>query len=332
MALSKNSKIAIVNGTLFYKNKFVSGNILITGKKIKKIILGYIYLDKLKEYKIIDAKDCYVSYGFIDPHVHFRCPGQEYKEDWQSGSKAAIKGGYTFVIDMPNNNPSAINVKTLVNKNKIAKDTPIHYGFYIGLTDNNAKKVKKIYNTLKQKKIPIFGIKVFLGSSTGDLLVSKRRSIFQSLNTPMINLFNCEDQPVLNKYNSLKYNSIFDHNNKRPPEAEVSGIKKIIKASKQIKNKAKIYICHVTSEKEIKIIKKYRKIGFNIIAEITPHHLFFDLSNIKKSNIYKVNPPIRPARDVNEIRKQFNKGFFQIIGTDHAPHLKKEKESPPKEQ
>ena len=127
MELSKKSKIAIINGMLFYKNKFVKGNLLINNKKIKKVILENISLKEIEDYTIIDAKNCYVSYGFFDPHVHFRCPGNEYKEDWHTGTRAAIKGGYTFVIDMPNNNPSAVDVKSLENKNNIAKKTCINY-------------------------------------------------------------------------------------------------------------------------------------------------------------------------------------------------------------
>lgn len=327
MGSLKSSRIAIINADVFNHNIFCKGAVLIKNKKIFKVIKGEISKNKIKNYRIIDAEDSYVSYGFIDPHVHFRCPGHEYKEDWDSGSKAAVKGGYTFIIDMPNNNPPAVDFETLTYKNKIAKNALINYGFYIGLTLNNSKKIKELYKRLKLKNIPVFGVKVFLGSSTGDLLITDDVPIYDSLNTSLLNLFHCEDQLILNKYKNIKYNSIFDHDKIRPSIAEVNGIKKIIKNAKNIKSKAKIYICHVSSKEEMKIIEKYKKENYNIITEITPHHLFFDLSNISKSNIFKVNPPIRGKKDVEEARKKFNEGFFQIIGTDHAPHLKKEKES-----
>lgn len=326
MESSKNSKIAIINGILYYNNKFITGSILIKNNKIKNVVFNKLDNEKLKEYQIIDAANSYVSYGFIDPHVHFRCPGHEYKEDWDTGSKAAIKGGYTFVIDMPNNLPSAKNYEIIKLKNKYAKKTMINYGFYIGLTDDNAKSIKKIYKKLKNKNIPIFGIKIFLGSSTGDLLIKKEKSIFYSLKTNLINLFHCEDEEVLNNYKSLEYNSIYDHEKIRPVDAEVNGIKKIIKVNKKNK-KSKIYICHLSSKKGANLIKKLREKGYKIISEITPHHLYFYLQKIIDSNIYKVNPPIRNLEDVLELRNKFNKGFFQIIGTDHAPHLLKEKES-----
>jgi dihydroorotase len=134
------------------------------------------------------------------------------------------------------------------------------------------------------------------------------------------------DNKILKRYKDIKYKNIFDHENKRPVEAAVNGIKKIVKACNKNK-KANIYICHVSGKDEIDVIKKYRKKGYKIIAEVTPHHLYFYFPKIMESNIYKVNPPIRQLEDVLEVRKQFNKGFFQVIGTDHAPHLLKEKES-----
>ncbi len=326
MGSSKNSKIAIINGDIYNNNIFIKGTVLIKGKKIINVVKSGISKNQIKNYKIIDAKNCYVSFGFIDPHVHFRCPGHEYKEDWISGTKAAVKGGYTFVIDMPNNNPPATDYETLINKNNLAKNVLVNYGFYIGLTSNNSKNIKYLYKKLRSKKIPVFGIKIFLGSTTGDLLITDENPIYDSLNTSLLNLFHCEDQLTLNKFKNIKYNSIYDHNKIRPPVAEVNGIEKIIRLSKNIKKKARIYICHVSSKDQINIIEKYKKENYNIISEVTPHHLFFDLSNIKKSNIFKVNPPIREKKDVIEVRKKFNEGFFQIIGTDHAPHLKKEKE------
>ena len=325
MALLKNSKIAIINGQIFNDN-FKNGAILIKDKKIKKVVEGELLKSKIKDYKIIDADGGYVSYGFFDPHVHFRCPGYEYKEDWDSGSKAAIKGGYTFVIDMPNNLPTASNYDVIKLKNDYAKNTIINYGFYIGLTENNVNNIKKLYKKLKKKNIPVYGIKVFIGSSTGELLIKKKKTINLSLKTNIINLFHSEDENILNNYKSLKYNSIYDHEKKRPIKAEVNGIIKIIKANKKNK-KSKIYICHLTSKKGAKFIKKLRKKGYKIITEITPHHLYFYTQKIFDSNIYKVNPPIRNLEDVIFLRKIFNKGFFQIIGTDHAPHLLNEKES-----
>jgi len=320
-------KIAIINGEVFINKRFRKVQILIEDKKIKRVIYRKLNEDDLKGYFLIDAQDSYVSAGFIDPHVHFRCPGQEHKEDWNTGTRAAIKGGFTFVMDMPNNIPSATNYNILYQKNNLAKLTNINYGFYLGLSDTNSGNIKKIFNFCK-KKVPLYGIKVFLGSSTGDLLVKNEQSIKYSLNTGEINLFHCEDENTLARYKHIQYNSVSDHNAIRPPESEIEGIKRIIRQAKAIKSKAKIYICHISSAKQLKYLKKLRKLGYNIINEVTPHHLFFSLSNIEQSNIFKVNPPIREESDVKYLRRNFNKGFFDVIGTDHAPHKFEEKNSP----
>lgn len=325
------SKIAIINGLLFINNKFVKGNIIIEGDKIKNVIPGKLQDFDLSNHYVIEANGSYVSYGFFDPHVHFRTPGTEYKEDWESGANAAIKGGYTFVVDMPNNNPPAVDLQTLELKNELASKSPINYGFYIGLTTENYKNIKHIFKQCKIRNIPVYGVKVFLGSSTGNLLVKAAEAIKYSLNTSLINLFHCEDEETLELLDKGKYSSLEEHEATRPYTAEVNGIKKIIKIARTIKNRANIYICHVSSEQGVKLINKYRKKGFNILSEITPHHLFFSLEEIENSPIYKVNPPIRHLDDVLSLRKSFNKGYFQIIGTDHAPHLYKEKisDNPP---
>lgn len=323
----KNSKIAIINARIFYKNRFKKGFILIKDNKIKKVSFKNYSSKKLKDYRVIDAEGGLVSYGFIDPHVHFRTPGHEHKETWETGSRAAVKGGFTYVLDMPNNDPAPVSVKTMINKAAKTTDSIVNFGFHVGLTDKNAGKIKKIYTSLRKKNIPVFGVKAFLGSSTGNLLINKDKSVQQSLKSSLITLFHCEDEAVLKNYEHIPYKTIADHEKRRPVDAAVSALKKIIAAAKPIKKQARIYICHVSGKKEVELIKKYRKKGYKIIAEVTPHHLFFDLGTIDDSPFYKVNPPIRSTKDVVYIRKMFNKGFFDVVGTDHAPHLKAEKES-----
>jgi dihydroorotase len=320
-------KQIIANGSIFLDGKFQTGSILIHDDRIYDVITGETKILKSSEYETTDASGCFVSYGFMDPHVHFRCPGQEYKEDWQSGSRSAIKGGYTFVIDMPNNVPSATDMDVIRLKNSIACKTKINYGFYIGLTDGNSDDIGLMFSALNRENIPVYGIKVFLGSSTGDLLVRKSETIRKSLETGIMNLFHCEDEDTLLRYGSIEYKSIKDHDARRPSEAEVNGIIKILEAAKDIRSVANIYICHVSSKAELDFIDQARTDGFMITSEITPHHLYFDLENIGDSNIFKVNPPIRLSSDSDYLRHSFDKGFFDIIGTDHAPHLLSEKNS-----
>lgn len=324
------SKIAVINGKYFDGNIFRKGNILINGKKIVKISEDskYKLADLVAEnYEIIDARNSLISYGFFDPHVHFRCPGADHKEDWVSGVNAAISGGYTYVSDMPNNSPAATQYDILRIKSKYPKKIPINFGLYLGLTDENSSDLKKIIKKIKKNKIPFLGIKCYLGSTTGGLLVKNYASVRNALATKEPVLFHCEDEAIIAKYKDIVYNGIKDHNAKRPPLAELSGFKKIIRTAINIRYKAKIYICHISSKILMKEIAKRKREGFNVIGEVTPHHLFFHLSNVENSNLYKVNPPIREVEDVDYLRKAFNKGYFDLVGTDHAPHLLSEKNS-----
>lgn len=328
MESNKKSKIAIKDGNIFTGNEFLKGTVLIKGNKIKKVIFSTPREKELTGYKIIDATDCFVSYGFFDPHVHFRTPGDEHKEDWTTGSRAALKGGFTYVIDMPNNKPSITNLNLLMEKDKIAKNSSIiNYGLHIGLTDKNARTIKKIYKKAKKSKINVFGIKAFLGSSFGELLIKDIKSIKKSLKSKIITLFHAEDEEELKKYESIKYNTVYDHNKKRPAIVATKAIIKIARSCKKFKRHANIYICHVSTSREVRLIERLKKAGYRIITEVTPHHLFFSLDNIKPSNIYKVNPPIREKEDREFLIDIFNNSFFDILGTDHAPHLLKEKES-----
>jgi len=323
-----NSKIAIINGKLFISNKFKKGTLLIHGEKIHKVIIEENKIlnenISLDGYKIIDATNCIVSFGFFDPHVHLRTPGFEYKEDWVSGVKAAIKGGFTYIVDMPNTNPPSINLESLEIKNNIAKNSKINYGLYIGLTDDNSKNIGKIFSDILEKNINLLGIKVFLGSSTGSLLVKNEKSIKHSLETKYINLFHCEDENTLQKYKDIEYKTVYDYTDIRPDISEIVAFHKIIKNSSK---NSKIYICHISSKKLAKEIKKYRKKGYKIVAEISPHHLYFCDENIRNSSLFKVNPPIRKQKDLFYLRKLFNSGFFDIVGSDHAPHTIEEKKS-----
>jgi len=322
--LSIDNRIALINGNIFNGIKFKKGIILIKKNLIEKVKFDSDCIIP-KEYKIIDCSDKLISYGFIDPHVHFRSPGMEHKEDWKTGSRSALKGGYTFVIDMPNTNPPTVDWTSLLNKYLIAKSASIiNFGFHLGLTEDNVGSLSKIFNKAKKNSIPLYGIKVFFGSSTGQLLVNSTKTIEKSLKTGIINLFHAENETLIKAHEDIIYKSVADHNIKRPPEAEVSAIKIICKIIKQIKN-SKGYICHISTKNGIKsIIKGNNK---KVLTEVTPHHLFFCTDNITDSNIFKVNPPIRDYNDNLYIRKMFNKGKISVIGTDHAPHLLIEKQS-----
>ena len=219
-------KTLITNIKVFINGNFIDTKILLNDEKIIEVSEN-ITADS--DTKVIDGKNAYVSYGFIDPHVHFRTPGAENKENWNSGSKAALAGGFTYVLDMPNNTPAATDFDILKKKTEIAKkDSLVNFGFYLGLTEENSTHLSEILEQCKKDSVPVFGIKVFLGASTGSLLVENIETIEKAFAVGVPVLFHGEE-------NSLLKNSAFttleQHEANRPAKAEIEAIRKIKKAA-----------------------------------------------------------------------------------------------------
>ena len=204
-------------------------NILIENDKISLVTKDSFAVDE-----IINAKDKVIIPGVIDSHVHFREPGAEHKEDFLSGSRAAVSGGVTTVLDMPNNNPPCLSVDVLAKKREVAKKSIVNYGFHFGCSKDNISEIAKVKN--------IASVKVYMDHTTGDLLI--------------------DDDIALEKiFNSYKLIAV---------HAEGDNVQK---ASRLIKNtkKNKLYFCHISSENELKLARKITK---KIFIEATPHHLF----------------------------------------------------------
>lgn len=315
-------KILITNIKAFINKKFIDTKILIDNEKIAKISPNIV---PDSDTCVFDGKNAYVSYGFIDPHVHFRTPGAEAKEDWKTGSRAALAGGFTYVIDMPNNTPAATSFDVIKMKTEIAKrDSRVNFGFYLGLTQDNCDKLEDIIGQCKKAALPIYGIKVFLGASTGSLLVENPDVIEKAFATGLPVLFHCEENSLLK---NAPFTTLEAHENNRPIEAETQAIRKVRKAAEKHKSTAKIYICHLSSKAGLNEALKMRDDGFNVYLEATAHHLTLNLEEIKSSPIAKVNPPIRHKKEMKALQNALKAGLIDCIGTDHAPHLPEEKNS-----
>ncbi|MCR4325037.1 MAG: dihydroorotase family protein [Candidatus Curtissbacteria bacterium] len=229
--------------------------------------------------------------GLADPHVHFREPGATHKEDFSTGTKAAIAGGYTQVLDMPNNQPPTITPTTLENKIKLAKGKIwCDVGFNFGGTASSAKYFKKVY-----KKV--FGVKVYMNHTTGPLLIDKlkeREIIFKSWTSPL---------PVM-------------------VHAEGETVEVAIKLAK--KYQKNLHVCHVTAD-QLPAIEKAKKEGVVITSEVTPHHLFLSKKDMARLGPYgMMKPPLLSKSDQQKLWKNIDK--IDVIATDHAPHTKEEKE------
>jgi dihydroorotase len=280
--------------------------------------------------QIIDGSKLLVLPGLIDPHVHFRVPGMEHKEDWVSGSNASFKGGYTTVFDMPNTIPATNTYDRLVAKKSIIDEQlrlaqlPLRYNLFFGADKNNFHQISLV-------KDMIIGIKVFMGSSTGDLLLDDDSSLHAiyaiASKFNLIIALHAEDEDIIKKnvdnYN-LDSNDYSCHSKIRTIEAATKAISKVIELSK-IYN-VRSYILHISTKEELELIRQAKSHGISIFAETCPHYLFLDESMYRDLKGYaKMNPPLRNISQQEYLFNAIQDGIIDTIASDHAPHTKEEK-------
>jgi len=272
---------------------------------------------KAKTAARLQADGLIVCPGLIDMHVHFRDPGFVYKEDFSTGSKAAAFGGITCVYDMPNTNPQTDNVQTILEKKNIAKNKSfVDFGIYAAATDNNVQYINEMSKHCS-------GFKIFLGSTTNSLHLNEQKlkeTLHAVSQTNKITLVHAENEPCLRKHKDVEH-SLKDHLRCRPSECEEQAIKNVLDASKDVSSK--VHVCHLSSCEGFELLRKKPK---NVSVGVTPHHLFFDVDNIKsKQSLYKVNPPIRSHFDRETLWYGIKNGIIDVLESDHAPHTLDEK-------
>ena len=314
----ENYKILIKNGTIVNSKTQATKDVLISNGKIKKIEKNI----NSQVDKIIDASQKFIIPGVIDPQVHFREPGLTHKEDIKSGARAAVCGGITTFFEMPNTNPATTNSKLLENKFKIAEKSSIaNFSFFLGATPNNIDEIKSLKGNC--------GVKIFMGSSTGDLLVDRDsdiEKIFKYCNK--IIAIHSEDEQVLNETaKTIKNPNFSDHPNMRPVKAAVTSTNKAINFA--LKYKKRLHILHLSTSEEVKIIRKIKNTGL-VTSETTPQHLLLNAPGIYDDigSYAQMNPPIREKHHQEELWKGLFDGTINCIATDHAPHTIQEKNKP----
>ena len=268
----------------------------------------------------IDADGLIVLPGCIDTQTHFREPGSTETEDLHSGSRAAIAGGITSVFEMPNTNPPTSNKIEFQRKLDLAKNRMYcNYGFYFGATAENAKDL----GDLKDLE-GCCGIKLFVGSSTGNLLVAHENDIEQVFkNSSKVVAVHSEDEEILNLRKKLIIEGdVHSHPLWRNEECAISSTRRIVRIAEKYKKKA--HILHVTSKQEINFLSQHRG---NITFEITPQHLtMFAPDCYDKLGTYaQMNPPIRDKSHYDRLWYAVKNNLNDTIGSDHAPHLKENK-------
>ena len=310
-----NGRLLVQNAMMVLPNRIVEGDLRVSNGLIKTVAPFGGLQPEIGEL-VIDGTGLHLLPGAIDPHVHFRDPGNPEKEDLESGSRAAAAGGITSFLDMPNTSPNATN--RLVLEEKIAsaaKKTVTHHGFFIGATTNNVSDLQSV-----QGMDGICGIKIFMGSSTGDLLVHEQKHLENIFaNTGGIIATHAEDEIRLQSRIAE-----FKHRTDIAAHAECRDIECALIATKRATALAKdhshrLHIVHLTSGKEADWLSS--KKGDLITTEVCTQHLTFDQDDVEKLGVRALmNPPIRYTEDKEKLWSRLKDGTIDCIVTDHAPH------------
>ena len=303
---------------------FEDGNILFISQAPKYASVAAPLFDS-----IIDATGCYVLPGIIDDHVHFREPGLTAKADIDTESRAAAAGGVTSYFDMPNCNPQTTTLEALEEKFALAREkSHVNYSFFYGATNDNADTFAK----LPADRIP--GIKLFMGSSTGNMLVDKQQAleyIFKTCKLPL--MAHCEDTDIINQNMAEVRQAWGDdpqvslHPLIRSEEACLASSRKAVELAK--KYGTRLHIAHISTAEELELFANSQQSTANsrITAEACVGHLYFtQLDHERLGAKIKVNPAIKTHVDQFMLREALTDGRISVVGTDHAPHLLSQKE------
>jgi dihydroorotase len=320
------SNFLINNATIVNEGRSFKGNLLIENETIAAI--GNIPSEKIPaNTKVIDASGMLLLPGIIDDQVHFREPGLTHKGDIFTESRAAAAGGVTSFMDMPNTNPQTVTVTALEEKYSIAAEKSlINYSFNIGATNDNLDEV------LKADPAKVCGIKIFMGSSTGNMLVDNEntlRNLFR--NAHMIISAHCEDEPTIRKNVELfrqKYGEnvpVEMHPIIRSREACFKSSSHAVSLAREFNTK--LHIFHLSTADEMKLFTNDIPLSEKrITAEVCVHHLWFDDSDYERlGSLIKWNPAIKTKFDREALRHAINNDIIDIVATDHAPHTIEEK-------
>ncbi len=318
--------LLIKNARLVNEGQLTEGDILIDQNRIERCG-GSIPADVNTQ--VFDATGLHVFPGMIDDQVHFREPGLTHKGDIGSESRAAIAGGITSFMEMPNTSPPTLSHAALEDKYSIAKRTAAaNYAFYLGASNDNLEAVR----TLDPGAAA--GVKVFMGSSTGNMLVDNEKTlagIFREC--PVIITTHCESTPRIQKNLQIaieKYGKqipLSEHPNIRDAECCYLSSSMAVELAKE--HGAQLHILHLTTAREMSLFEPGPIEGKSITAEVCAHHLFFSSDDYaSRGNAIKCNPAIKSASDLAALRQALIEGRLDIIATDHAPHTREEKASP----
>ena len=326
----------IEGGTIVNEGRTFDGSIVVDDKNILSITEGFTRPDVAVD-ETIDASGCFILPGIIDDHVHFREPGLTDKADIDSESRAAAAGGVTTYFDMPNCVPQTTTLEALEDKFRLAAEkSHVNYSFFFGATNDNSD----LFACLDRSRIP--GIKLFMGSSTGNMLVDRREAldrIFATAGLPI--MAHCEDTAIINRNMAAAKQRYGDdpdvrhHPEIRSEEACYESTRLAVELAR--KHHARLHVAHLTTARELELFgerrnergerREERGERREITAEATVSHLYFsDRDYAQLGTRIKCNPAIKTEADREALQQALNDGRITVIGTDHAPHLLSQKE------
>ena len=314
--MSDNFSLIIKNGSCYIDGKLTKTDIGLLDNKIKKI--GKIELNSSKVY---DATDKVVLPGIIDTQVHFREPGSTDAEDLESGSRAAVLGGVTALFEMPNTNPPTSNLVEFDKKLQAAKNRMhSNYAFYFGATPNNTDQLAQLKDVEG-----CCGVKLFAGSSTGNLLVDKEADIEKVISSSdRIVSIHSEDEDIIKlRKKFIKKGDVHSHAEWRNVEVAMSSTRRVVKIAERYNKK--IHVLHVTTREEVDFLAMHKK---NVTFETTPQHLTMYAPDCydKLGTYAQMNPPLRTKEHYDRLWVAIRNNIVDVLGSDHAPHLKENKD------
>lgn len=319
-------KYYIKGATIVNENKTFIGNVLIADRKIKEVSENVIGNISSEDFTVINAEGLHLFPGIIDDQVHFREPGLTYKAEIYTESKAAVAGGITSFMEMPNTRPPALTHELLQEKFDIAAQKSLaNYSFYLGASNENLDIL------LSADKNAICGIKVFMGSSTGNMLVDDESTLSELFKkSKLLIAVHCEEESIiranashylktLGENISVKYHPLI-----RSEEACYTSSKKAVDLA--LKYDTRLHLLHLSTAKELGLLSNKSIKDKNITSEVCVHHLWFTDEDYEKyGNKIKWNPAIKTRNDRDKLREALNNNILDIVATDHAPHTLEEK-------
>ena len=319
-------KTIIRNATIVNEGRQFIGSVVIEDEMIQEVLESD---DTTQYYDMeIDATGLYLFPGVIDDHVHFREPGMTHKADIASESRTAAAGGVTSYMEMPNTNPPTTTLNLLEEKFQIAaRDSRVNYSFYFGATNDNVETLP----ILDRTRVP--GVKVFMGSSTGNMLVDRTESLYRIFATsPLLLMAHCENTGIIEanirafkkKYKGQNDFPVRYHSRIRSVEACYESSALAVQMAKD--TGARLHIAHVSTARELELFENKPIEEKKITAEAVIAHLMFTTEDYDTLGTrIKCNPSVKTPEDRAALREALTNGLIDVVATDHAPHLESEK-------